>query len=115
LTYENLFSRLHLVRKHLRLRRNPETTMPRSPAIYLLRADHVRDFIDGLHQTQSWAARHLGLSRSYWSQLMNGRRPLSPSVRRLLLSSPHFGKLGEDALWERRAANAEPAPRSDAA
>lgn len=89
--------------------------MPRSPAIYLLRAERVRDFIDGLHQTQGWAARHLGLSRSYWSQLMNGRRSLSPSVRRLLLSSPHFSRLGEDALWERQTPAANEAPAVPAA
>ena len=76
------------------------TTAPVIP-VFRLRTRSIRAFLARRHRTHRWAARHLGLSRSYWSQLVNGRRPLSPMVRQLLLSSDFFGVLTEDELWER--------------
>ena len=75
------------------------TTAPVIP-VFRLRTRSIRAFLARRHRTHRWAARHLGLSRSYWSQLVNGRRPLSPMVRQLLLSSDFFGALTEDELWE---------------
>jgi len=75
------------------------TTAPVIP-VFRLRTQSIRAFLARRHRTHRWAARHLGLSRSYWSQLVNGHRPLSPMVRQLLLSSDFFAALPEDELWE---------------
>ena len=68
--------------------------------VYLLQTQVIREYLDRRHRSHRWAADHLGICRSYWSQLVNGRRPLSPMVRQLLLSSDFFGALTEDELWE---------------
>lgn len=67
---------------------------------YLLRTETIQDVLDRNHLTHQRFADHLGLSRSYWSQLFNRRRSLSPDVRRDLLASRYLRNLGEDALWE---------------
>lgn len=46
-------------------------------------------------------ADEIGLSRSYWSQLLHRKRPLTPQVRRWLLASPSLAGLTGDQLWER--------------
>ena len=67
---------------------------------YLLRTAFVQDVLDRNHLSHLRFADHLGLSRSYWSQLFNRRRPLSPDVRRDLLSSRYLRDLPEDDLWD---------------
>lgn len=44
-------------------------------------------------------AEKLGVSRSYFSQLLAGRRPLSPKVRRRLLANAPFSELSAGNLW----------------
>jgi hypothetical protein len=46
-------------------------------------------------------ADEIGLSRSYWSQLLHRKRPLTPQVRRWLLASPTLAGLSGEQLWER--------------
>lgn len=53
------------------------------------------------HLQHADIAAQLGISRSYWSQLVNGRK-LSPKVRRALREHPVLSGLAEDALWAQR-------------
>jgi len=76
---------------------DPNQTTP----VYMLRTQIIREYLDRRHRSHRWAADHLGICRSYWSQLVNRHRPLSPMVRQLLLCSDFFGALTEDELWER--------------
>lgn len=71
------------------------------PARWFLRTDAVRDHLDLHHWSHARVALRLGISRPYWSQLLNRRRALSPDVRHLILSCEAFTGLAEDALWER--------------
>jgi len=68
---------------------------------FYLRAETIQDVLDRQHLTHLRFADHLGLSRSYWSQLFNRRRALSPDVRRDLLASRYLRDIPEDRLWER--------------
>ena len=52
-------------------------------------------------------AEKLGVSRSYFSQLLAGRRTLSPKVRRRLLSHAPFSELSADDLWRAPPEEAE--------
>ncbi|MSP55948.1 MAG: XRE family transcriptional regulator [Myxococcales bacterium] len=49
--------------------------------------------------TLTEGAEKLGVSRSYFSQLLAGRRALSPKVRRRLLANAPFSELGAEDLW----------------
>ncbi len=53
------------------------------------------------HLTHADVADSLGLSRSYWSQLVHRKRSLSPQVRRALLAAQAFAGLTEAELWDR--------------
>ncbi len=66
-----------------------------------LRPERIRAIIDQQHLTQAQVAERMGFTRSYWSQLLNGRRPLAPTTRRRLLDSGVFANCVEDDLWER--------------
>lgn len=68
---------------------------------YFLRPSRVRDIVDEHHITHATVARRLGVSRAYWSQLINGKRALSPSIRRLILDCEIFAGVAESELWER--------------
>lgn len=68
--------------------------------LFYLRADTVQDALDRHHLSHLRFADHLGLSRSYWSQVFNRRRPLSPDVRRDLLGSRYLRGIAETALWD---------------
>ena len=67
---------------------------------FYLRSDTVQDVLDRHHLTHLRFADHLGLSRSYWSQVYNRRRALSPDLRRDLLASRFLRDLPEETLWE---------------
>lgn len=67
---------------------------------FFLRSDTVQDVLDRHHLSHLRFADHLGLSRSYWSQVFNRRRPLSPDVRRDLIASRYLRDLPEDTLWD---------------
>lgn len=80
------------------------TPRPRLP--WLLRGNRVRALLGRCHMTLTEGAEKLGLSRSYFSQLLAGRRTLSPKVRRRLLACPPFCALAAEELW--RAPPEEP-------
>ena len=66
---------------------------------YLLRGNRVRALLGRRNMTLTEGAERLGVSRSYFSQLLAGRRALSPKVRRRLLASAPFSELSPDDLW----------------
>ncbi len=70
---------------------------------FLLHASRVRDLADRHHLAQSEIAEKLGIARAYWSQLVNRRRALSPSIRRRILACDLFAGVPESELWERVA------------
>ena len=70
---------------------------------FLFLADRVRDHVDAHHLTQAEVAERVGLARSYWSQLVNRKRALSPSIRRRILACDLFAGVPESELWERVA------------
>jgi transcriptional regulator with XRE-family HTH domain len=73
---------------------------------YLLRGNRVRALLGRRNLTLTEGAERLGVSRSYFSQLLAGRRPLSPKVRRRLLANAPFSELSPEDLW--RAPPEEP-------
>ncbi len=70
---------------------------------FLLHASRIRDLADRHHLAQSEIAEKLGIARAYWSQLVNRRRALSPSIRRRILACDLFAGVPESELWERVA------------
>ena len=68
---------------------------------YFLRSTRVREIIDERHLTHATVARRLGVSRAYWSQLVNRKRSLTATTRRLMLDSTIFGGIAEAELWDR--------------
>ena len=84
------------------------------PPVYVLVKEPIVVALDAHHLTHSEFARQLGISRSHWSQLLNGHRRATARVRRALLRQPCLRGIGEDALWERIPALAEPAAETDA-
>lgn len=66
---------------------------------YLLRGNRVRALLGRRNLTLTEGAEKLGVSRSYFSQLLAGRRALSPKVRRRLLANAPFSELSADDLW----------------
>ena len=70
------------------------------PALFLLRSDTIRWVLARNHLTHQRFADHLGLSRSYWSQIVNRHRHLTPTTRQILLASRYLRGLNEDELWE---------------
>lgn len=73
---------------------------------WLLRGNRVRALLGRKNMTLTEGAERLGVSRSYFSQLLAGRRGLSPKVRRRLLANAPFSELSPDDLW--RAPPEEP-------
>jgi transcriptional regulator with XRE-family HTH domain len=67
---------------------------------YWLRSDTLQDVLDREHLSHLRFADHIGLSRSYWSQLVNRKRPLSPDVRRDLLASRYLRGIPHEQLWD---------------
>ena len=67
--------------------------------VYLLRGNRVRALLGRRNLTLTEGAQMLGVSRSYFSQLLAGRRPLSPKVRRRLLANAPFSELPAADLW----------------
>lgn len=68
---------------------------------YFFRPERIRAIIDDHHLTHADVARRLGLSRAYWSQLINIKRALTPSTRRLILDCNIFAGVAESELWDR--------------
>jgi plasmid maintenance system antidote protein VapI len=68
---------------------------------YVLNAEVVDEIIERHHWTHARFADSLGYSRSYWSQLVCGRRRLSARVRQDLTSHELLTDLDEAQLWTR--------------
>lgn len=67
---------------------------------FLIRQDTVQRVITRNHLTHQQFADHLGLSRSYWSQVFNRHRHLTPMLRQTLLGSRLLKSVPEDELWD---------------
>ncbi|MBC8425343.1 helix-turn-helix transcriptional regulator [bacterium] len=67
----------------------------------VLRGDTIREHIDRANENQKSAAGQAGISKSYFSQLLSGRREATPWVRKKIRACPLFRSLPDDALWER--------------
>ncbi|MFH1469163.1 MAG: hypothetical protein ABIO70_32545 [Pseudomonadota bacterium] len=83
--------------------RAPRPRQPRLPfprKLRFLPREVVVDALDlqGLYHQQ--VARQLGLSRGYWSTLVNRHHPVSNRIRAALLACPAFAGLGEAELWD---------------
>lgn len=79
---------------------NPIAPRVKDPArAWLLRGNRVRALLGRRNMTLTEGAERLGVSRSYFSQLLAGRRVLSPKVRRRLLANAPFSELSADELW----------------
>ena len=76
--------------------------------VYILVKEPIEVALDAHHLTHADFARQLGISRSHWSQLLNGHRPVMARVRRALLRQPCLRGIGEEALWERIPVVPEP-------
>ena len=70
------------------------------PTRFYVRQDTLRAVLCRNHLTHQLFADHLGLSRSYWSQLFRGRRHLTPTMRRILLGSRYLEELPPASLWQ---------------
>lgn len=79
---------------------------------YRLRGDAIKQFLADQHLSISDGARRLGVSRSYFSQLLAGARHPSPKIRRLLLNRPPFSKLGDCGLWDRLEVDSGQGPQA---
>lgn len=73
--------------------------MIRAPRRYLLRGDFVAERLEAAHVFHLDFADQIGISRSYFSLVLNGHRDLSPRVRRALLDHPLFAGVPEAELW----------------
>lgn len=67
---------------------------------FFLRRDTLHRVITRNHLTHQQFADHLGLSRSYWSQVFNRHRHLTPLLRQTLLGSRLLKGVPEDELWD---------------
>lgn len=77
---------------------------------YRLLGHRVRELVAERNLTITDAAQKLGVSRSYFSQLLAGARLLSPRVRRRLLARLPFRELSAAELWEPVDASSSTAP-----
>lgn len=68
---------------------------------FWLNAATVLARLEERHLTHADVADALGLSRSYWSQLVHRKRSLSPQVRRAPLAAAALAGLSEAELWDR--------------
>ena len=71
------------------------------PLPCFLRRERIVVALDAHHVSHTEFARSVRLSRSHWSQLLNGHRPVTARVRRVLLRHPCLRGIPEDELWVR--------------
>ncbi len=75
-------------------------------AHFFLKTEFVRKQIDEEHHLQQREfAKRIDVSRAYWSQLLNRRRPLTAKMRRTIRSSEVFADVPPDQIWERVPVN----------
>ena len=67
---------------------------------FFLNQDTIQLVLDRNHLTHQRFADHLGLSRSYWSQVFNRHRHLTPMVRQCLIRSRYLKRVDEHTLWD---------------
>lgn len=75
--------------------------MTRAAVPHTLRAERVHEIIDRHHMTLGEVAVLLGVSRSFWSQLINRTRSVSPKMRRRILACNVFAGVPDSDLWQR--------------
>jgi transcriptional regulator with XRE-family HTH domain len=63
-----------------------------------LKAETVRVLLAKKNLTQNWLAQKLGISTAYMSQMLNGKRYISPKMRERFQG--YFNHLGFDDLFE---------------
>ena len=68
---------------------------------YFLIAETIDRILEDHDLHHADLAFQLGYSRSYWSQLVNGHRRLSPRIRRALRGHPLLRNLPTEVLWTR--------------
>ena len=71
------------------------------PLPCFLKRDQIVVALDAHHVSHTEFARSVRLSRSHWSQLLNGHRPVTARVRRAMLCHPCLRDIPEDQLWVR--------------
>lgn len=69
------------------------------PRYFLIKTNIVRA-VDAHHLCQEAFAGEIGMSRSHWSQILNGHRPATARVRRALQEHPITRNMHEDELWQ---------------
>lgn len=75
--------------------------MTRAAVPHTLRTERVREIIDRHHMTLGEVAVLLGVSRSFWSPLINRNRSVSPKMRRRILACEVFAGVPDPDLWQR--------------
>ena len=68
---------------------------------HILCPDRVCEIIDAHHLTLGEVAGLVGMSRSFWSQLLNNRRGVSPKMRTRIRACPVFAGVPDAELWQR--------------
>ena len=71
------------------------------PLPCFLQRERIVVALDAHHVSHTEFAGSVRLSRSHWSQLLNGHRPVTARVRRVLLRHPCLRGIPEEELWER--------------
>ena len=66
---------------------------------YYLNKIEIRDALCRAHLGHAEFAEQIGLSKGHWSCLLNGHRPVTFRVRRLLRQHPVTRELPEGQLW----------------
>jgi len=79
--------------------RNMELSMRLSRRVLFVCPETFIQVLDAHNLSHARFAEHLQVSRSYWSQLLNGRRHLSPEVRSRMLESRYLKGIPEASLW----------------
>lgn len=79
--------------------RNKEVSMRIPRRVLFVRPETFIRVLDTHNLSHARFAEHLQVSRSYWSQLLNGRRRLSPEVRSRMLESRYLKGIPESSLW----------------
>ncbi len=70
-------------------------------AQYYLRARAITRLLDRNHLSHGEFADQLGISRSYWSSLVNHRAKLSPRMRRRILGCAVVqNDVPDEELWQ---------------
>ena len=64
-----------------------------------LNAPLLRQLLDRAHLAHDDFAAEIGVSRSHFSAVLNGRMPLSKRMRRKLLESPRLKDIPQSDLW----------------